>query len=60
MMRWKILEMAGDGLDLKEILTELEDHAEFGLDRDAALYVLHRYKDILPQKLRDEINASSH
>ncbi len=52
--------MAGDGLNLNEILTELEEHAEFGLDREAALYVLHRYKDILPERLRAEINASSH
>ena len=56
MMRWKILELAGKGLSLEEILIELEGHAELGLDREAALNILRLYKDTLSEEIRTELN----
>ncbi len=56
MMRWKILELAGKEFSLEEILTELEGHAELGLDRDAALQILNLYKDILSEDLQRELD----
>ena len=56
MMRWKILELAGKGLNLNEILAALENHAELGLDRDAALEILRLYKDTLSEALQNELD----
>lgn len=56
MMRWKILELAGKGLNLEEILAELEGHADLGLDREAALNILRLYKDSLSMELQEELS----
>lgn len=56
MMRWKILELAGKGLCLNEILAELESHAELGLDREGALNILRLYKDTLSEALQNELD----
>jgi hypothetical protein len=55
MMRWKILELAGKGLNLNEILAALENHAELGLDPEAALEILRLYKDTLSEALQKEL-----
>ena len=58
MMRWKILELAGKGLSLEEILAELESQTDLGLDRDAALHILHLYKDTLSEELRNQLDEN--
>lgn len=55
MMRWKILELAGKYSSVNEILAELEENTSLGLDRDAALSILHLYKDTLSEELQKEI-----
>lgn len=55
MMRWKILELAGKGLSLEEIIAELEASKSLGLDRKAALEILHLYKDTLSEELQAEL-----
>lgn len=57
MMRWKILELAGKGLNLEEILAELEGHAELGLNREAALNILRLYKDTLSDELKAQLDS---
>lgn len=54
-MRWKILELAGRGLNLEEILNELESNGDIGLDREAALEILRLYKDTLSDQLKAEL-----
>ena len=56
-MRWKILELAGKGLNLEEILAELENHTEFGLDREAAIDILRLYQDTLSDELREQLSV---
>ena len=55
-MRWKILELAGKGLSLEEILAELERQESLGLDREAVLNILHLYKDTLSEDLQNELS----
>lgn len=51
------MELAGKGLSLDEILAELESQNGLGLDRDAALQILHLYKDTLSDDLQKELNG---
>jgi len=54
-MRWKILELAGKYSSVDEIVAELETNSSLGLDREAALEILHLYKDTLSEELQNQL-----
>jgi len=57
MMRWKILELAGQYSSVDEIVAALKSHPEFELEEDAALSILNLYKDTLSPELQEELEG---
>ncbi|MBT6031755.1 MAG: hypothetical protein HOH19_04210 [Kordiimonadaceae bacterium] len=55
MMRWKILELAGDYSSVDDIVAALKAHPEFKLEEEAALSILMLYKDTLSEEIQREL-----
>ncbi len=59
MMRWKILELAGEYSSVDEIVAALKSHPEFELEEEAALSILKLYKDTLSAELQHELDEKT-
>lgn len=54
-MRWKILELANNGLPLEEILGALEKQGGVSFDRQEALEILALYQQTFSEELQEEL-----
>lgn len=54
-MRWKLLELAQEATSLESLVTSITQNEHFDVNREEALALLCQYIEILPDKVRQQL-----